>query len=50
MGYVRRAQEIRERFTRHMDLWESGQHAVLVGDTEAEGAARKGRATISGEE
>ena len=47
---VRRAQEIRARITRCMDLWERRQHAGLVGDAEAEGAARKGRATFSGEE
>ena len=33
-----------------MDLWERGQHAGLVGDAKAEGAARKGRAAFSGEE
>ena len=27
-----------------MDLWERGLHAGLVGDAEAEGAAREGRA------
>ena len=32
---VRRAQEIRARITRCMDLWERGQHAGLVGDAEA---------------
>ena len=47
---VRRAREIWARITRRMDLWESGQHAGLVGDAEAEGAARKGRAAFSGEE
>ena len=47
---VRRAREIRARITRRMDLWERGQHAGLVGDAEAEGAARKGRADFSGEE
>ena len=46
---VRRAREIRARITRRMDLWERGQHAGLVGDAEAEGAARKGRADFSGE-
>ena len=39
---VRRAQEIRDRLTRWMDLWERGLHEGLVGDT-------KGRAA-SGEE
>ena len=33
-----------------MDLWERGQHAGLVGDAKAEGAAREGRAAFSGEE
>ena len=32
---IRRAWEIRARITRRMDLWERGQHAGLVGDTEA---------------
>ena len=36
--------------TRRMDLWERGQHAVPVGEAEAEGAAREGRAALSGEE
>ena len=30
-----------------MDLWERRQHAGLVGDAEAEGAAREGRAAAS---
>ena len=47
---VRQAREIWARITRRMDLWERGQHAVLVGDVEAEGAAREGRAAFSGEE
>ena len=47
---VRRACEIRARITRRMDLWERGQHAGLVGDAEAEGAAREGRAAFSGKE
>ena len=47
---VRRAQEIRARITRRMDLWERGQHVGLVGDAEAEGAAREGRSDFSGEE
>ena len=33
-----------------MDLWERGQHAGLVADAEAEGAAREGRAASGGEE
>ena len=47
---VRRAQEIRARLMRRMDLWERGQHAGLVGDSEAEGAAWEGRAASGGEE
>ena len=47
---IRRAQEIRARITRCMDLWERGHHAGLVGNAEAEGAAREGRAAFSGEE
>ena len=33
-----------------MDLWERGLPAGLVGDSEAEGAARKGRVASGGEE
>ena len=33
-----------------MDLWERGLHAGLVGDAEAEGSTREGRAAIGGEE
>ena len=33
-----------------MDLWERGQHAGLVGDANAEGADREGRAVFSGKE
>ena len=47
---VRRAREIRARITRRMDLWERGQHAGLVGETEAEGATRKGRDASDGKE
>ena len=47
---VRQAREIRAMMTRRTSLWERGQHAGLVGDAEAEGADRKGRATFSGEE
>ena len=43
---VRQAQEIRERITRRMDLWERGQHAGLLGYSEAEGASREGRAAF----
>ena len=41
---VRRSQEIRARITRNMDLWDRGLHGGLVGDAEAEGDAREGRA------
>ena len=44
------AREIQARITRRMDLWKRGQHAGLVGDDEAEGDAREGRAAFSGEE
>ena len=47
---VRRAREIRVRITRLMDLWERGLHAGLVGDAEAEGSSREGRAASGGEE
>ena len=33
-----------------MDLWESGLHAGLLGDAEAKGATREGRASSRGEE
>ena len=33
-----------------MDLWERGLHVALVGDAEAEGATREGRAVSGGEE
>ena len=46
---VCQAREIPARITKSMDLWERGQHACLVGEAEAEGAAREGRATFSGE-
>ena len=36
--------------TRRMDLWERGLHAGLVGDAEAEGAAREGRDASGGDE
>ena len=47
---VRQAREIRARITRRMDLWDKGQHAGLVGNVEAEGAAREGRAASGNEE
>ena len=47
---VHRAWDIRARITRHMDLWERGQHAGLVWDAEAEGASREGRAAFSGKD
>ena len=40
---VRRTKEIQDRITRRMEIWERGLHAGLVGDPEAEGAAREGR-------
>ena len=45
---VRRDREIRGRITRRMDLWERDLHAGLVGDDEAEGAAKEGRSTSRG--
>ena len=45
-----RAKEIRAEVTRQMDLWERGLHTGLVGDAEAEGAVREGRAASGGEE
>ena len=47
---IRQAREISSSITRRMDLWERGQHAGLVGDAKAEGAAQEGRAAFSGEE
>ena len=47
---VRQSREIRARIMRHMDLWERGQHAVLVGDAKAEGVAQEGRGASGGEE
>ena len=47
---IQRAIEIQEQITRRMDLWERGLHAGLVGDAEAEGAAREVRAASGGEE
>ena len=38
------------RLTRRMDLWGRGLHAGLVGDANAEGAAREGRVASGGEE
>ena len=35
---------------KQMDLWERGLHAGLVGDAEAEGAARENRAASGGKE
>ena len=37
-------------FPRQMDLWERGIYAGLVGNTEAEGAAREGRSACGGKE
>ena len=47
---VRRSREIQSMLTRRMDLWERGIHVGLVGDAEAEGAAREGRPASGGEE
>ena len=47
---VPRAKEIWARITRRMDLWERDLHAGIVGDSEAEGATREGRATSGGED
>ena len=47
---VRWAREIRASITRSMYFWEKRQHARLVGDAKAEGAAREGMAAFSGEE
>ena len=41
---VRRACNIQAQLTQQMDLRERGIHAGLVGDAEAGGAAREGRA------
>ena len=46
----RRSWEIQARITRRIDLWERFQHAGLVGDADAEGAAQEGRAAFSGKE
>ena len=47
---VRSANDIRDRITKRMDLWERGIHAGLVGDAEVEGSAREGRSASGGEE
>ena len=47
---ILRAKDIRARITRRMDLWERDIHVGLVGDAEAEGAAREGTAASGGEE
>ena len=47
---VCKAQEIRARIMRRMDLWERGLHADLVRDAEAEGAARGVRSDYGSEE
>ena len=47
---VCQAREISASITRRMDLWKRGQHAGLVGDAEAEGAAHEGRAAFSSKE
>ena len=45
-----RAKEIRVSITRRKDLWETGLHADLVGDSDAEWGASEGRAASGGEE
>ena len=47
---VCRAQEIRARIVRRMDLWERYLQTGLVGDAKAKGAVREGRAASAGEE
>ena len=47
---VLRAKEIWARITRQMDLWDRGLRVGLVGDSEAEGAAREGRSASGVEE
>ena len=47
---VRRARGIQAKLMRRMDLWARGIHVGLVGDVEAEGAAREGRAISVREE
>ena len=47
---VNRAKKIRSQITRWMYLWERGLHAGLIGDADAEGAVREGRAARRGEE
>ena len=47
---VCRAREIRQRITMRMCLYKRGLHVHLVGDAEAEGAAREDRAFRVGEE
>ena len=42
--------EIRAQITRGMDLWERCLHAGLVGEAQAEGAAREGMAASGKEE
>ena len=46
---VFRNQEIRAHITRHMDLWERGLHAGLVGGSKAEESSREDRAARGGE-
>ena len=46
----RKARDIWTRITRWMDIWERGLHVGLVGDTDAEGDSREGRASSGGEE
>ena len=45
-----RVREIRAQITRRMDLWKRVLNTGLVGDAEAEGDVREGRAARGGEE
>ena len=47
---IRRAREIWAQISRGVDLWERFLQVGLVGDAEAEGAAREDRAASAGEE
>ena len=47
---IRRENEIQASIIVRVDLWYRGIHAGLVGDAEAKGDAREGRAASGGEE
>ena len=47
---VHRDREIRARIYQWMDLYKKGVHSGLVGDAEAEGAEREGKAVREEEE